>query len=195
MNKTRLEAFSDGVIAIIITIMVLELRPPHEVSLKGLQTLIPTFVSYAGSFLYVAIYWGNHHHLFHTVKNINSKIIWANFSLLFCLSLIPFATAFISEHYAQTIPVVLYSIVLLASACTYSILQAIIAKHHHYSAEMKRAMRFQTQKGILSAVFYCIAIIVACTQPLISEMIIFIVALMWVIPDKNIEKALQKNDN
>ena len=194
MNKTRLEAFSDGVLAIIITIMVLELRPPHNTDWASLKVLSPVFICYLLSFIYVGIYWGNHHHLLHVVKNVTPGIIWANMHLLFWLSLIPFATAWMGENCFQTFPVMMYAVLLSLCATAYSILQKIIQRNYQFSAPMQRAMKLQSKKGIISLIAYIAAAVLAYINPLIAEIIFFLVAFLWIIPDKNIEKAIKEKE-
>src|SRR4029079_4416246 len=152
--KTRLEAFSDGVLAIIITIMVLELKVPHDVSWKALAELLPVFISYLLSFVYVGIYWANHHHLLHTVHHVNSKIIWANMGLLFSLSLIPFATAYMGENEFAELPVAVYAVMLFVCGNAFFILQRTIMAHYTHSTDLIEALKNQEKKGILSTVLY-----------------------------------------
>ena len=191
MTKTRLEAFSDGVLAIIITIMVLELKVPHSTEWSELIKIWPTFLSYILSFIYVGIYWGNHHHLLHTAKRVSSKIIWTNMHLLFWLSTIPFVTAWMGENHFATNPVILYALVLLFCAFAYSILQREIMKTHTQSSHLIKALAKQATKGYISLIGYSLAIIAAFIQPAISGIIFVIIALIWIIPDKNIEEALK----
>jgi uncharacterized membrane protein len=191
MNKNRLEAFSDGVLAIIITIMVLELKVPTGHTFKDLLPLLPVFLSYVLSFVYVGIYWGNHHHLLHVVKKISSGIIWSNLNLLFWLSLIPFATAWMGENNFSGESVAVYAVLLSICGLSYYILQRIIMSCHVLSPKMQIAMQKQSQKGIISLVAYSSAIVVSFFLPLISEIIFVAVAIMWLVPDKNIEQALQ----
>lgn len=192
MNKTRLEAFSDGVMAIIITIMVLELKVPHGGTFISLIPLIPTIISYSLSFLFVGIYWGNHHHLLHPVKTISSGIMLANLNLLFWLSLIPFATGWMGENNFQPPTVALYSLLLCICGFAYSILQRIIMKNNDFNAAMKEAMRKQSQKGVISVLGYASAIPLAYVEPVISGFLFFAVSAMWLIPDRNIERASGK---
>lgn len=194
MNKSRLEAFSDGVLAIIITIMVLELKVPHEVSLQALLPLLPVFISYLLSFIYIGIYWANHHHLLQTVKKVNSSIIWGNMHLLFWLSLMPFVTAWMGENYRECLPVVFYSIVLILCAFSYFILQKVIARDHVNDEKMNAAMQKQSRKGTISLLCYISAFALAFFQPALSQMLFVVVAVMWVIPDKNIERVLSEKD-
>lgn len=192
MTKTRLEAFSDGVIAIIITIMVLELKVPHEATMQALLLLLPVFLSYVLSFVFVGIYWGNHHHLLHTVHHVNSKIIWSNMHLLFWLSLIPFSTAFMGENHFSNFPVAVYGINLLGCAISYYVLQLTIMAHYTHSTKLIEALKKQKSKGMVSLVLYIMAVSVAFYKPVISAVIFVSVAVMWIIPDKNIEKALRE---
>jgi uncharacterized membrane protein len=192
MTKSRLEAFSDGVLAIIITIMVLELKIPHETSLHALAELLPVFTSYLLSFVFIGIYWGNHHHLLHTVHHINSKIIWANMALLFSLSLIPFSTGWMGENYFAQLPVATYAVNLLLCAVTYYILQKVIISHYTQSTRLIEALKKQQKKGIISLFIYLTSILCAIFYPVISALLFVVVAVMWIIPDKNIEKALNE---
>jgi uncharacterized membrane protein len=191
MTKSRLEAFSDGVIAIIITIMVLELKVPHEHTIEALAPLLPVLLSYVLSFVNVGIYWGNHHHLLHTVTKVNSSIIWANMHLLFWLSLMPFVTAWMGENHFETLPVAFYGVDLLMSGVAYYILQTNIMKHNRMDEKLTLAMKKQSVKGIISLMIYIIAIPAAFYNPLISGLAYIISAVMWLIPDRNIEKALK----
>ncbi len=189
MSKGRLEAFSDGVIAIIITIMVLELKVPHEPTLAALSDLLPIFASYVLSFVYIGIYWNNHHHLLHMARSINGRILWANLHLLFWLSLIPFVTAWMGENNLATIPVALYGVVLNVSGLAYYILERLLIAHLGRDSELARAVG-RDNKGLLSLVVYTIGIIIAFFDPRISFVLYVIVALMWFIPDPRIEKSL-----
>lgn len=189
MNKNRLEAFSDGVIAIIITIMVLEFKIPNGNHLSDLIPLLPTFFSYAVSFLYVAIYWNNHHHMIHTVKNINGKILWANLFLLFWLSLIPFTTAWMGEHHFAKFPMLLYGIILLMNAVAYTILQKSIIQHEGEDSILLKAIG-KDYKGKASLFLYLTAIGMTYFNEWISGGIYIFVALIWLIPDKRIERFL-----
>jgi uncharacterized membrane protein len=193
MNKTRLEAFSDGVIAIIITIMVLELKIPHEASLHALVELIPVFVSYLVSFVFVGIYWANHHHLVHTLHKVNSGVIWANMSLLFFLSLIPFSTGFIGETHFDKIPVATYCVNMLLCAFGFNFLQIAIMKSTPHSTKLTIALKKQEKKGIASLIIYIVSTVCAFFYPYISCGLIVVTAVMWVIPDKNIEEALKEH--
>ncbi len=190
MEKGRLEAFSDGVIAIIITIMVLEIKVPHGDDLAALKPLLPVFLSYILSFLYVGIYWNNHHHLLKAADRINGKIMWANLHLLFWLSLIPFVSGWLGENHVASLPAVLYSSVLLMAAIAYFLLQlAIVAEHGRESSIAKALGR--DLKGKLSPLFYVTAILLAIFGlPMVATLINAVVALIWLIPDRRIEKVL-----
>lgn len=194
MTKSRLEAFSDGVIAIIITIMVLELKIPHEATLQALWGLAPVFVSYVLSFVYVGIYWGNHHHLLHTAHHVNSKLIWSNMGLLFFLSLIPFTTGWMGENHFDKIPVAAYAVNLLCCAVAFYILQISITSDLKQRTRLTEALKKQEKKGIISLVIYTVAIPCALFFPLVSALLFVLTAIMWVIPDKNIEHALRDPD-
>ena len=195
MNKNRLEAFSDGVLAIIITIMVLEIKVPEGTEWVSLKPLIPVFLSYILSFVFVGIYWGNHHHLLHTVKIISSGIIWANMNLLFWLSLIPFATGWMGENHFAVNTVVAYAALLLINGLSYTILQIAVEKTNPQPQKLAEAMAKSKTKGLLSLVGYGLAIGLAYVNTLISAIFIVLVAVMWLVPDKNIERALQEKTN
>ncbi len=192
MQKNRMEAFSDGVLAIIITIMVLELKPPHDVSIKALLQLAPALFSYILSFIYVAIYWNNHHHLLHTIDRITGSILWANNHLLFWLSLIPFATAWAGENHFAALPVALYGIVLLMAAIAYFLLSKAIMASQGTDKLLARAIG-RDKKGKLSVVLYALSIPLAFVQPFLAILIFWSVATMWLIPDARIERALQES--
>lgn len=189
MNKTRLEAFSDGVLAIIITIMVLELKVPEGMDFDSLKPLFPKFLSYILSFIYVGIYWNNHHHMMHTVKQVTGGILWANLHLLFWLSLIPFVTAWIGENNFASFPMTMYGVILLMSAIAYFILQSQILKKHGPNSVLSKAIG-KDLKGKISPVLYIIGIISANFNPLFAGLMYIAVALMWLIPDKRIEKII-----
>ncbi len=189
MTKTRLEAFSDGVLAIIITIMVLEMKVPHATDMHALLELVPAFFSYALSFIFIGIYWGNHHHLLHVVKTVSSGIIWANLNLLFWLSLIPFATGWMGENHFAQFPVAVYALLLNVCGIAYTILQRLIASCHKFTPAMEAAMRKQTQKGLISLVGYSSAFGLAFVNTTLSEILFVSVAILWLVPDKNIERA------
>jgi uncharacterized membrane protein len=189
MGKSRLEAFSDGVIAIIITIMVLELKAPHEATLESLRPLIPVLLSYALSFLYVGIYWNNHHHLLHAAHRVSGGMLWANLHLLFWLSLIPFTTAWMDENHYAAVPTALYGAVLLMAAIAYWILQHLIIVSQGSDSMLKKAVG-RDWKGKLSPVAYLVAILVAPWSSWLSQALYVGAALVWLIPDRRIEHAL-----
>ena len=189
MGKTRLEAFSDGVIAIIITIMVLELKVPHSATVASLHPLLPVFLSYVLSFIYVGIYWNNHHHLLHAVKEVSGGILWANLYLLFWLSLVPFVSGWMGENHFAAAPTALYGFVLLMAAMAYTILQWAIIHRHGRQSLLATAIGSDL-KGKLSIVFYLIAIPCAFLSPWIAGALYVLVALMWLIPDRRIERAV-----
>ncbi len=192
MTKSRLEAFSDGVLAIIITIMVLELKIPHGEELSDLQPLINVFISYLISFVYIGIYWGNHHHLLHTVHHVSSKIIWANMHLLFWLSLVPFSTGWMGENHFGRMPLAVYGINLLVCAIAYYILQLVIMSHYTHTTKLIEALNKQQKKGMLSLAGYILTIIFAFFYPAVSLILMGAIAVLWIVPDKNIEKALKE---
>lgn len=187
MTKNRLEAFSDGVLAVAITIMVLEIKVPHGDSLESLMPLIPKFLSYLLSFVYIGIYWNNHHHMLHTVSKVNGKILWANHHLLFWLTLVSFATGWMGENHFTSIPVTVYGVVLLMCAIAYVILQNEIIKSQGSKSILKKAVS-NDWKGKVSPVCYITAMIVATWIPYLSLAIYATVALIWLIPDTRIEK-------
>ena len=187
MNKTRLEAFSDGVIAILITIMVLELKIPHGSDLASLQPLIPVFLSYVVSYIYLGIYWNNHHHLLHTVRRVNGNILWANLHLLFWLSLIPFVTGWVGENHFASLPMAVYGIVLLMAGAGYFILQLQILKTEGKDSILAKAIG-KDLKGKMSLVLYVIGIVSSFFFESFAGCIYVLVALMWLIPDKRIEQ-------
>lgn len=192
MTKSRIEAFSDGVIAIIITIMVLEIKIPHGPEWQDLQPLVPVFFSYLMSFIFVGIYWGNHHHLLHTMHQINSSIIWTNMMLLFFLSLIPFSTGWMGEHHFSHIPVTVYAINLLCCAISYYLLQSCIMATSSHHPELRDALTRQKKKGIISLCTYMISIPCAYFAPWIAAVLFILLSIVWLIPDRNIEAALKK---
>jgi uncharacterized membrane protein len=189
MPKERLTAFSDGVIAIIITIMVLELRAPHGPGLDALQPLVPVFLSYVLSFVYVGIYWNNHHHMVHTVTAVNGAILWANLHLLFWLSLFPFATGWMGENHFAPLPTALYGLVLLMAAIAYYVLQRAIIEAQGAESLLRRAIG-RDWKGKLSPLLYVTAIVAARWAPWISEAIFVGAAVIWLIPDRRIERVM-----
>lgn len=186
-GKGRLEAFSDAVIAIIITIMVLELKVPHDANLAALQPLIPVFLSYVLSFVYVGIYWHNHHHLLHVVQQINGQVLWANSHLLFWLSLFPFATAWMGENRFASLPVALYGAVLLLAAIAYFILTRALLTCHDQNSALTIAVG-RDFKGKLSIALYVIGIFLAFINPWFGAAMYVAVAAIWLIPDRRIEK-------
>jgi uncharacterized membrane protein len=187
MTKNRLEAFSDGVLAIIITIMVLELKVPHTPDIAALQPLIPVFLSYILSFLYLGIYWNNHHHLLHTAKHVNGGILWANLHLLFWLSLFPFVTGWMGENHFAQIPTLIYGTILLLAAIAYYILQSLIIKTEGKDSLLVKAIG-KDIKGKASPILYSTAILSVFISPWIAQAIYVLVALIWLVPDKRIEK-------
>ncbi len=191
MQKNRLEAFSDGVIAIIITIMVLELQIPHEATLAALQPLGPVFLSYVLSFVYVGIYWNNHHHMLHTSNRVTGSVLWANLHLLFWLSLFPFVTGWMGENHFAALPSALYGGVLLAAAVAYAILQQAIIRANGPNSVLRSAIG-NDWKGKLSPVLYLVAIIATFFLPGLAQVIYVGVALMWLIPDRRIESVMNE---
>jgi uncharacterized membrane protein len=189
MKPNRLEAFTDGVLAIIITIMVLELKSPEEPTIKSLLNRLPLFISYVISFMYVGIYWNNHHHLFQATKKINGKILWANLHLLFWLSLIPFATSWIGKNHEATIPLAAYGLVLIMCALAYTIMQNQIFRCEENEI-LKKAIG-RDWKGKVSLVLYILGIILSFFNPWLAIGCYVIVAFLWLIPDQRIEKNLQ----
>jgi uncharacterized membrane protein len=189
MTRNRLEAFSDGVIAIIITIMVLELRPPHGVALADLGPLAPKLLGYVLSFAFLAIYWNNHHHLLHAVQRVDGRVLWANVHLLFWLSLVPFVTAWMGEHGAAPAPVAAYGAVLLLSAVAYFLLTLALRRLHGADSALARALGADW-KGKASVVAYVVAIPLAFTSRWAAVAIYVAVALVWLIPDRRIERVL-----
>ena len=190
MGKSRLEAFSDGVIAIIITIMVLELKVPHGSDWAALQPLLPVFLSYVLSFVFIGIYWNNHHHMLHTIKHVNGKILWANLHLLFWLSLIPFVTGWMGENHFSSLPTALYGVVMLMAGIAYWILQkSIIVTHGGENSILAKAVAGD-RKGKASQMLYVVAIGLAFWNEWMADAIYVLVAIMWLIPDPRIEKVL-----
>ncbi|HEX2735532.1 MAG TPA: TMEM175 family protein [Polyangiaceae bacterium] len=187
MTKNRLEAFSDGVIAIIITIMVLELKVPHGDTLAALEPLLPVFESYVLSFVYVAIYWNNHHHLIHAVTNVTGAVLWANMNLLFWLSLFPFATGWVGENHFASSGLALYGVVLLGAACAYYLLVRVLIRAHGKDSKFARAVGGDF-KGKISLVFYLVGIGTAFFSRWVSELSYVLVALLWLVPDRRFER-------
>ncbi|HTT10978.1 MAG TPA: TMEM175 family protein [Burkholderiaceae bacterium] len=193
MGKGRLEAFSDGVIAIIITIMVLEMKVPHGDSLEALLPLLPVFLSYVLSFVYVGIYWNNHHHMLHACTRVTGAMLWANLHLLFWLSLFPFATGWMGENHFTAVPTAIYGVVLLMAAIAYYVLELAIIRAHGPESVLKKAVG-RDWKGKLSPLAYIVAIAVTLVSPWIAELIFVLVALIWLVPDRRIEKVLMRNE-
>lgn len=191
MGKGRLEAFTDGVIAVIITIMVLEMKVPHGTDMPALVPLIPVFLSYVLSFVFVGIYWNNHHHMLHAVEHVTGGILWANLHLLFWLSLVPFVTGWMSENQFAPVPVALYGVVLLMSGIAYYILARILVAQHDRNSTLARALG-KDFKGIASIVVYAIAIALAFLYPWAACALYVVVAIMWLVPDPRIEHQLVK---
>jgi uncharacterized membrane protein len=189
MGKTRLEAFSDGVLAIIITIMVLELKVPHGTDLSALLPLWPVALSYVLSFVYVGIYWNNHHHLLHAAKQVTGGVLWANLHLLFWLSLIPFVTGWMGENHFAPLPTALYGVVLLMAAVAYWILQCAILRHEGPDSVLHKALGPDV-KGRLSPVLYATAIVSTCWSEWVACGLYAFTALMWLVPDRRIERTL-----
>jgi uncharacterized membrane protein len=189
MTKNRLEAFSDGVLAVIITIMVLEMKSPHGATLAALDSVIPTFLSYVLSFVFIAIYWNNHHHLLHATERVNGATLWANLHLLFWLSLVPFTTAWMGDNDFTSWPVALYGIVLLLAAIAYYILVRTLISLHGQSSTLATAIG-SDRKGKISILIYAPAIPLAFVRPWISAVCYIAVAIIWLVPDRRIEKHL-----
>ncbi len=192
MHKNRLEAFSDGVIAIIITIMVLELKVPKGDNIISLQPLLPVFLSYILSFLLIGIYWNNHHHMLHAAKYVNGKILWANMHLLFWLSLIPFATAWMGENHFASFPVAVYGFVQLMAAISYFILSKALIKHHGDTSMLATSIG-SDMKGKLSLVIYIVATFTAFLNEWIALGLYVTVVIIWFIPDRRIEQVITKD--
>ena len=189
MGKGRLEAFSDGVIAIIITIMVLELKVPHGSDLAALRPLLPVFLSYVLSFIYLGIYWNNHHHMLHATQRVDGGVLWANLHLLFWLSLVPFVTGWMGENHFAALPTAMYGVVLLMAAIAYYILQLRIVRCNGRESVLAKALGTD-YKGKLSPIFYILAIPAAFLAEWISYALYILVALIWLIPDPRIERTL-----
>jgi len=196
MHKGRLEAFSDGVIAIIITIMVLEIKMPggHHDTLASLLPLYPVFISYVMSFVYIGIYWNNHHHMFQVVKSVNGSILWANLHLLFWLSLVPLVTEWMGENNFTMWPTIAYGVSLIMCALAYTLLAIVLVKHEGKESLLGRAVG-QDWKGKLSILIYATGIAVAWVNPCISFALYAVVACVWFIPDRRIEKKVMKEEN
>jgi uncharacterized membrane protein len=190
MEKGRLEAFSDGVIAIIITIMVLELKVPHGADIRSLLPLLPVFVSYLLSFIYIGIYWNNHHHTLQIVESVNGAILWANMHLLFWISLIPFVTAWMGENHFAQWPVTCYGIVLIMCALAYELFLIALIRHHGRNSPLAQAIG-KDWKGIISTIIYAVAIIASFFNSKVGFALYIVVACIWFIPDKRIEKKIR----
>ena len=192
MGKGRLEAFSDGVIAIIITIMVLEMKVPHGSGLEDLRPLLPVFLSYVLSFVYVGIYWNNHHHMLHACNAVTGAVLWANLHLLFWLSLFPFTTGWMGENHFTALPTVLYGLVLLMAAIAYYLLQQAIIRAQGRDSILKKAVG-RDWKGKLSPVLYLVAIVATLRSAWIAQAVFVAAALIWLIPDRRIENVLPRH--
>jgi TMEM175 potassium channel family protein len=190
MSKQRLEAFSDGVMAILITIMVLELRVPHSAQLDALVEVLPTFLSYVLSFVYLGIYWNNHHHMLHAARHVTGGVLWANLHLLFWLSLLPFATAWMGENHFAPVPTAFYGVILLACAMAYLILERALIAADGPRSELAKAVHHGFKEKI-SPFFYIAAIPIAFVNQYWSDVLFVAVALIWVIPDRRIERLLK----
>lgn len=189
MKTGRLEAFSDGVIAIIITVMVLNMKAPIGATFSALKVVLPNFISYIISFIYVGIYWNNHHHLFQAIEHVNGKVLWLNLILLFCLSLLPFSTSWMGDNHFQSIPVLLYGINLLLCAISFILLAKSAAKHEGENSVIGKALKSKNKEKI-SLLLYVFAIAIATYFPVISLISYTIVAIIWLIPDTRIERQL-----
>ena len=189
MHKGRLEAFSDGVIAIIITIMVLELRPPHGTDYRALAPLVPAFLSYVLSFIYVGIYWNNHHHMMQAARAVSGPVLWANMHLLFWLSLVPFTTAWMGENHLAARPVALYGGVLLMSSAAFALLATLLTRHEGADSKLARAMGSDL-KGKISMAAYAVAVPIAFLSPPVAVGIYVLMAGVWFLPDRRIERVM-----
>jgi uncharacterized membrane protein len=192
MGRGRLEAFSDGVMAIIITIMVLEIKVPHGDTLNDLRPLLPVFLSYVLSFVYVGIYWSNHHHMLHATTTVTGAMLWANLHLLFWLSLFPFATGWMGENHFTALPTALYGAVLLMAAIAYYLLERTIIRAQGPESILRKAVG-RDWKGKLSPLLYVVAIVATLLSPVIAQVIYMVAALIWLIPDRRIEHVLPRN--
>ena len=191
MEKDRLVAFSDGVIAVIITIMVLELKAPHGADLAALKEIMPVFLGYILSFVYVAIYWNNHHHFFHLVHRVDGVLLWANLHLLFWLSLVPFTTGWMGDNPASPIPTAVYGVTLLMPAIAWYIMQTVIIRSQGHNSALAEALG-RDLKGRTSPLLYAAGILLAFVDTLIADAIYVLVALMWLIPDRRMERAVMR---
>jgi uncharacterized membrane protein len=190
MSKGRLEAFSDGVFAVIITIMVLEMRVPRGIDLQALKSVVPAFLCYVLSYLYIGIYWNNHHHLLHATERVSGRILWANLILLFCLSLVPFTTAWMGQNNYAPLPTAVYGVMLLCAGIAYYILTKSLIAHHGRDSLLARSIG-NDWKGTVSLLVYALAIPLALIRPWIACGCYALVALMWLLPDPRIEKNVQ----
>jgi TMEM175 potassium channel family protein len=191
MSKGRMEAFSDGVLAVVITIMVLEMKTPHGTGLADLRPVIPVLLSYVLSFIYVGIYWNNHHHLLHATQRVNGATLWANLHLLFWLSLIPFATAWVGENHRDPWPMAVYGIVLFLAGIAYFILTKVLIRLHGDSSTLATSLG-RDRKSKISILIYAASIPLAFVQPWIANLGYVIVAVIWLVPDRRIERSLEK---
>ena len=189
MTTGRLEAFSDGVIAIIITIMVLELRPPHGADLGVLRALVPTFLSYVLSFIYLGIYWSNHHHMLHATEHVDGGVLWANLHLLFWLSLVPFTTSWVGEN-AAPLPTALYGVVLFLAGVAFWILQTLLLAHEGPGSTLALALG-RDRKSKLSMLLYAVGVGVALIRPWLGDALYVLVALLWLVPDRRLERTMR----
>ena len=192
MNKTRLEAFSDGVLAVIITIMVLEMKSPRGTSLAALRPVIPVFLTYLLSFVYIGIYWNNHHHLLHATQRVNGATLWANLHLLFWLSLVPFTTAWMGDNQFNSWPVAVYGVVLLLAGVAYFILTQALIRLHGQDSTLATSIG-RDRKGKISIAIYAAAIPLAFARPWIAGTCYVLVAMMWLVPDPRIEKKITRH--
>jgi uncharacterized membrane protein len=191
MSRGRLEAFSDGVIAILITIMILELKVPHGTNLQALRPLLPVFLTYVLSYVFLGIYWSNHHHMLHMVEHVSGAILWANLHLLFWLSLVPFVTGWMGENHFAALPTAIYGAVLLGAAIAYKILQNAIITFQGAGSKLAAAVG-NDKKGLISPVLYAAAIPLAFVNQWISDGIYVLIALVWLVPDRRIEAKLRR---
>lgn len=191
MGRNRMEAFSDGVLAIIITIMVLELKVPHGDTIEALVPLVPVFLSYALSFIYVGIYWNNHHHMLSTVQHVSGGILWANLLLLFCLSLFPASTAWMGENVSAPVPTAVYGLVLLSAAVAYFVLERVIIADQGPGSQLRTAVG-RDWKGKASPILYATAIALSFAATWLAQALYVAVALMWLVPDRRIERTLTR---
>ena len=194
MSKTRLEAFSDGVFAVIITIMVLELKVPHDGRWEAASPLIPVFLTYVLSYAFLGIYWTNHHHMLHATEHVNGAILWANLHLLFWLSLTPFVTGWMGENHFAAVPTAVYGTVMLLAAISYTILQTTIIRHHGPHSKLAAAVKHDL-KGKLSIAMYAAAVAMAFVNQWISDALYVSVALIWLVPDRRIEHTLAAHES